>query len=104
MDNETFRIKESYADGKFKLYAAGRIDANSSAALLETLENTLQSGKKEIILNMTDVKYLSSIGIRALLKTYKDAQAEGISFYIERPSDVVKNILGMAALKDMLLL
>ena len=103
MDNETFTITQSYADGKFRLYAKGRVDANNSEELLNALEENLAKGKKEIILNMSEVNYLSSIGIRAVLKIYKEALRKESKFYIEKPSEVVQNILGMAALKEMLI-
>jgi len=54
-------------------------------------------------LDMIGVEYLSSIGIRAILTVHKLATKEGGALKIERPSQVVKNVLGMAALDGMLL-
>jgi len=44
------------------------VDANSADVLLYKLETALKDGQKTIILNMTQVEYLSSIGIRVILK------------------------------------
>jgi len=103
MKDDNLEITESTDNGICKLTAKGRIDSNSAEILLLKLEKTLNEGKKNIILNMTMVDYLSSIGIRVILKIYKQASEAGGSFSIEHPSEIVKNVLGMVALKEMLL-
>jgi anti-anti-sigma factor len=100
--NENLVVTQSVENGICKLIAKGRVDSNSADSLLEKLEDALNNGQKTIILNMSQVVYLSSIGIRVILKIYKQAVEAGGTFNIERPSEVVKNVLGMAALKEML--
>ena len=102
MKNENLVVTQSVENGICKLIAKGRVDSNSADSLLEKLEDALNNGQKTIILNMSQVVYLSSIGIRVILKIYKQAVEAGGTFNIERPSEVVKNVLGMAALKEML--
>ncbi|MDR0301789.1 MAG: STAS domain-containing protein [Treponema sp.] len=102
MNDETLSITESISEGTCNLTAKGRIDSNSAALLQEKLENALKTDKKNIILNMYEIKYLSSIGIRVILKIYKQAKETGITFNISHPSEFVKNVLGMVALKEML--
>ncbi|MDR1869334.1 MAG: STAS domain-containing protein [Treponema sp.] len=102
MKDESLVITEEKKDGTCRLIAKGRIDSNTSDILLFKLESALDEGQKVIILNMTQVEYLSSIGIRVILKIYKQAVEAGGTFNIERPSQIVKNILGMTALKEML--
>jgi anti-anti-sigma factor len=70
--------------------------------LLFKLETALNDGQKTIILNMSQIEYLSSIGIRVILKTYKQALEADGKFNIEHPSEIVKNILGMVALKELM--
>ena len=102
MKNEILIITQSIDNGICRLIAKGRIDANSADILLFNLENALKEGHKAIILNMLQVEYLSSMGIRVILKIYKQAAEAGGTFNIEHPSEVVKNVLGMTALKEML--
>jgi len=102
MSNEDLKITENINDGVCQLFAKGRIDSNSADILLVKLEDALQNGQKVIILNMSQVDYLSSIGIRVILKIYKQANENGGSFNIDHPSDMVRNVLGMVALKEML--
>jgi len=102
MIDENLEITENINKEICTITAKGRIDANSADMLLFKLENAFKNGQKAIVLNMSQVKYLSSVGIRVILKIYKQAKETGSSFKIERPSDIVKNVLGMVALNEML--
>jgi len=102
MKDDNLEITQSVKDGVCRISAKGRIDSNSSDVLLTKLENAVNDGYKNIIFNMTQVEYLSSIGIRVILKIYKRLSEEEGSFKIERPSEIVKNVLGMVALQEML--
>ena len=102
MKNETLEITEERHEKKSIFTAKGRVDAESADTLLFELENALKDGQTTIILNMLQVEYLSSIGIRVILKIYKQAREKGCTFNIDSPSRVVKNVLGMVALNEML--
>jgi len=102
MNNETLEIAEDRSEKTSIFTAKGRVDAETADALLYKLENALNDGQTTVILNMLQVEYLSSIGIRVILKIYKQAKEKGCTFNIDRPSRVVKNVLGMVALKEML--
>jgi len=103
MKEETLILTENIDEGVYRITAKGRIDANNADSLLFKLENALKDGHKTIILNMSNVEYLSSIGIRVILKIFKQAAEAGGTFNVERPSEIVKNVLGMVALKEMLI-
>jgi len=102
MKEENLEVTEEIKNGVCRLVAKGRVDANSADVLLFKLDSALENGHKKIILNMSQVEYLSSIGIRVILKTYKQAMEAGGKFNIEHPSEIVKNVLGMTALKELL--
>jgi anti-anti-sigma factor len=102
MAEEVLTISEEIKGDVCNLCAKGRIDSNSSDLLKDKLENALAAGHKTIIMNMYKVNYLSSIGIRVILNVYKQAKEAGKKFNISHPSEFVKNVLGMVALKEML--
>jgi len=102
MAEDILEITHDIIEGICKVSVRGRIDSNSANELLTNLEKALSDGHKNIILNMINVDYLSSIGIRVILKTYKQATEEGGSLKIEQPSEIVKSVLGMVALKELL--
>ncbi len=49
------------------VHLAGRWDAYSSADFESTCQELIQGGMKDIILNLRDVDYISSLGLRGLL-------------------------------------
>ena len=103
MPNEDCVITEDNSHHDFtKFIVKGRVNTINAEMLLEKLEDALKEGKKNLVLNMSQVPYLSSTGIRVILKIYKDAVEAGGKFHIELPSDNVKNVLGITALKDLL--
>ncbi|MCL2801440.1 MAG: STAS domain-containing protein [Treponema sp.] len=104
MKNDSLEITEKLEDNILRVTAKGRIDANTSEILQFRLDKALKDGQKNIVLNMAQIEFLSSIGIRVILKTFKQAAADKGSFRIASPSEIVKNVLGMAALSEMLVL
>jgi anti-anti-sigma factor len=103
MKEDGLKITQEIKEGVCRVFAKGRIDSNTADSLLLELEGDIDNGQKVIILNMSQVEYLSSIGIRIILKIYKQAGEAGGSLKIERPSEIVKNVLGMVALEEMLI-
>ena len=103
MAEKEFSITENETPNGIKLILKGSLDYVRSEELQKHMTDTLNEGKKNIILNMHQVDYLCSTGIRVILKTYKDAKNSGGSFGIEMPSERVRNVLGMVALDEMLI-
>lgn len=64
-------IEHSDKDSVTLLRISGRIDANSSSVLETELNSILNSGKKKILLDFSDVSYISSSGLRVLLSVLK---------------------------------
>ncbi|MDR2702464.1 MAG: STAS domain-containing protein [Spirochaetaceae bacterium] len=102
MKDEELEIKEDKSPGTSRFVLRGRVNAASADALLYKLENALKEEQKTIVVNMSQVDYLSSVGIRVILKIYKQASEAGSKFNIEHPSENVRNVMGMVALNELL--
>ena len=102
MSSNEFTIERKTVEGAEKFVLKGRLDSINATELQYILEDVFGAGIASIILNMTLVEYISSAGIRVILKAYKQAEEAGGQLRIERPSENVKNILGMTALEQML--
>ncbi|MDR0516742.1 MAG: STAS domain-containing protein [Fibromonadaceae bacterium] len=102
MKKDEFEITENTENNTAVFILKGRLNVGSADWLQFKLEEALKDGQKNILLNMSQVEFLSSSGIRVILKIYKQLTEKGGKFGIERPSECVKNVLGMAALKEML--
>ena len=82
----------------------GRVDSNTAPELDSALENLLNSNKDKIVLNLEDVNYLSSAGLRALVKSLKDAQKSGGDLRlaaVSEPIDVILRTVGMLQMFKM---
>ncbi|MFL7867609.1 MAG: STAS domain-containing protein [Anaerolineales bacterium] len=49
----------------------GRIDSSTAPQLTETLEGITDDGRYKIVLDMSDLEYMSSAGFRALLSSQR---------------------------------
>ena len=103
MSNNEFTIDEEVVDGVNKLVLKGRITSFSANVLQHKLEEVVKAGEPDVVVNMTQIEFLSSAGIRVLLMFYKKAKEIGSGFHIENPSENVVNVLGLTALDEMLL-
>ena len=103
MNDEDLIITVNKSLGTAKFIIKGRMNAAGAPALQHKLENAINEGIKNIVLDMFDVKFLSSAGIRVILKIHKQISQSGGNFNIELPSENVKNVLGMVALDEMLI-
>lgn len=50
----------------------GSIDASTSDQFVAQAEQAIQSGTRDLLIDLKDVEYLSSAGLRALHKVYKE--------------------------------
>ena len=83
------------------LEITGRLDA-TTAPNLETVVNELSTDTKELVIDMSELEYISSAGIRILLSAYKKMnQNQGI-MRIERANDMVCEVFEMTGLSQML--
>jgi len=63
---------QSRVDGKLaELKVAGRLDAMSAPALETALQTAMDGGASGVVLNLAELDYVSSAGLRVLLATAK---------------------------------
>ena len=69
-------IREEPRGGAYLVAASGRLDSNSAAALEAVLPARVQANEK-LVLDLADVPYVSSAGLRVLLIGAKAARSGG---------------------------
>ena len=102
MKNEGMSVFEDKTTDRVFLFIRGRVDSVNAPVLQSKLNDAIKSKVNKIVLNMSKVEFISSAGIRVILLMYKTFARAGGTFGIEEPSEIVKNALGMAALKELL--
>src|SRR5215470_19731007 len=95
-------ITEQPLGAQLEVRVKGRLDSSWADPLALRLEEAIRGGMHQIILNLSEVTYLSSAGIRVLLKFYKQLQGIQGSFIVSNPSEPVKTVLDLAGLRTLL--
>lgn len=96
-------ISHTRTDGHTRVVATGRLDGTWSDHLAKALDELVRAGHDRIVLDMTGIVFVSSLGLRCLLTAYKRLKAVGGSFVVEDPTAAVREVLEMAGMASMLL-
>lgn len=84
-----------------ELAISGRLDAYWADHLAAAIEDAVQAGGHRLRLDMAGVTYMSSAGIRVLLRVRKQLQTLGGSFAVVDPSPAVRGVLEMVGLQAL---
>jgi anti-sigma B factor antagonist len=76
----------------------GRVDSETAPELDNALSKLLADGRNKIVLNLQGVDFLSSAGLRAMVKALKGAQSSGGDVRlatVSEPIEVILRTIGM---------
>jgi anti-anti-sigma factor len=76
----------------------GRVDGSTAGEFETTLNELRESGKNNLVLDMSEVDFVSSAGLRVLVNTRKAVQSSGGSIVLASPSEQVIETLDIAGL------
>ncbi len=96
-----FSINTVTAHNVTILNVKGRVDSYTAPELENTLTKLLNENGSKIVLNMQDVEYLSSAGLRAMVNALKDAQQSGGNLHLAAISDPTEMILRTVGMLQM---
>ena len=91
--------KESSGD-KLTLALSGRLDTTTAPQLEAELNSSLD-GVKELVFDMKDLEYISSAGLRVLLKAQKTMNKQG-SMTIRNTSSEIMEIFEVTGFDEIL--
>jgi anti-sigma B factor antagonist len=80
----------------------GRVDSETAPELDDALTKLVESNRNQIVLNLQDVDYMSSAGLRAMVKAYQAAQKAGGNLRLASVSAPVEVILRTVGMMQML--
>ncbi len=76
----------------------GRIDSMNANELGETLSEEIERGGRQIVLDLSQVAYMSSAGLRELVAAYRKLQDASGDLRLAQPSSRVQDVLEMSGL------
>ncbi len=93
-------IRKEAAGDKLTLALSGRLDT-TTAPQLETELNATLDGVKELVFDMKDLEYISSAGLRVLLKAQKTMNKQG-SMIIRNTGSEIMEIFEVTGFDEIL--
>lgn len=86
----------------YKLNLAGRMDIGGVREIETRFAEMCASPRLSIIIDMSNVSFISSIGIRTLLTNGKAVAKRGGKFALLNPKPLVKNVLEVSGIGQIL--
>jgi anti-sigma B factor antagonist len=77
---------------------SGRIDSSNAEKVGEALNEQIDAGRHQVVLDLSGVEYMSSAGLRELVSASKKVRGLGGDLRIASPSARVKEVLNLAGL------
>ena len=96
------QIKTEINNSKLFISLSGRLDTITSPQLEEEI-NSISLDKIEIIiLDVKELEYISSAGLRPVLKVHKKMTAQGGQLKLINVNDMIMDIFDMTGMSDFL--
>lgn len=80
---------------------SGRVDSATSPDLESALKRLLEADKIQIVLDLKEVEYMSSAGLRAMVSTLKSLKRVNGDLRLANPSPRVEEVLKLAGLTSI---
>ncbi|MBO6177411.1 MAG: STAS domain-containing protein [Treponema sp.] len=94
-------ISENKIDDTTEIIISGRLDT-TTAPQLETKLKECTSGCTTLILNLAEVSYISSAGLRVVLLAHKVMSAAGGKMRIKKPSEFCMQVFAATGMDGVL--
>ena len=91
-------FKKNKEGDKLTYTVSGRLDTNTSPALNDDIVASL-GDVKELVMDIKDLEYISSAGVRVLLSAYKVMKKQG-TMVLKNVPEIVRNVLSVTGLLD----
>ena len=91
-------ITEHRTSDTLELHITGRLDSSWAEPLARRLDEVIREGAHHLRLNLAAIDYISSAGIRVLVKFHRQLHGMQGSFAISLPSEPVQTVLELAGL------
>jgi len=89
---DSFSVSQSASGDVAVVVISGRVDSLSAVTLESELTKVMKNHKK-IVLDMKNVEYVSSAGVRTIMKVLQSTQKSGGGLKLASLSNTVKEVL-----------
>lgn len=100
--NNDFSVVVHKQGGASVLAVTGELDLRTSPELEERLAGAFDSGAELVILDLRQIEFMDSTGLRVMLGAHQRAQESGRRFALVRGADQVERVLTLTGVRDLL--
>ena len=93
-------IKKTKEDNKLAVAVEGRLDTTTAPELEAALKEDIE-GVEELVIDLANLEYISSAGLRVLLAAQKIMMKQG-KMVVTNPNDVISEIFEVTGFRDIL--
>ncbi len=94
-------IRESTCEGILILSIAGRLDSATSPVFEESLIGNIKAGKTRLVLDFGPLEYISSAGLRVLLKATRELKPTGGTMVICSVRDYIQEVFDLSGFSSV---
>jgi anti-sigma B factor antagonist len=94
--------KDTKCNQSMVVTVSGQLDVNSTDKFSRHCLALIGQGEKKIVLDFSQLKYLSSAGLRAILMLHRQVNTEGGSLTLCSPSEPARMVLMMSGFLEQL--
>lgn len=98
----TILINTGLIGGASVLTVSGRVDSETAPQLDDALAALAGGAGKKIVVNLRGVDYMSSAGLRAIVKAYQAVRKSGGDLHLAEVSNPVEVVLRTVGMMQML--
>ncbi len=96
------KVEEKKQGEVLILYLSGRLDNPGVYDLTKTVTRVIELGEYSLLMNLENLTYLNSSGLKALLDTEKRIQTKGGRFAVCSAKGLAKRVIGLVGFDKML--
>lgn len=93
-----FEVNVSHMHEVAVVEARGRIDSSTAAAFGEALTRAVDAGGARVVLDLSEVDYMSSAGLREIVTAFKKARSLRGDIRLAEPAPRVLEVLELSGL------
>ena len=90
------------ADGT--VVVSGEVDLYTAPLLERAVESAMERGEGNVVIDMTDVRFMDSAGLNIIIRCFKPLDAQGRRVVLRHPQEAVRRTLelgGIVTLVDL---
>lgn len=96
----TIKISKAISNQNIFFTISGRLDTLTTPQLEDEIKNTSFENTENVILNMCELEYISSLGLRVILSLYKLLKKQNSELKIINVSNSIMELFSMTGLAD----